>query len=148
MTQQLTFEWQAAPKIRQESPKTGGIPDTFLPGVDGPIIRPAGSAAPRRSLRDAVERYFVERKIAYVDVDEAKRALFASSKLGAFHFVAHNRNGPNWLVWAAHVRKESREDMRQWEEIFGTGFVAVFAKQSADGQFKFRTLAGEAVNLQ
>ena len=88
-----------------------------------------------------------ERKIPYVNVDDAKKALFASSRLGSFHFLAYAKNGPNWLIWAAHVRSKVREDMAQWEKVFGEGFLAVVAKENADRSLKFETLAGENVEI-
>ena len=149
MTQQLPFGWPSAPKIPVPTPsaRESEAPSTFLPGVEGPVIRPPASAIFGRCLRENVERYLRERKIPYVNVDEGKRALFASSKLGSFHFLAYAKNGPNWLVWAAHVRAKAREDMEQWEKVFGEGFLAVVAKEKADGSLKFETLAGEKVEI-
>lgn len=88
-----------------------------------------------------------ERKIPYVSVDEAKKALFANAKLGAFHFVAYHKTGPNWLLWAAQVRKGVRTDMAEWEKVFGDGFVAVIARKRKDGQLAFKTFKGDAVEI-
>ena len=96
-----------------------------------------------------VERILLERKIPYVSVEDARRALKNSttSSLGGFHFVVYRVDGPNWLVFAAKVRKQTRADMQQWEKIFGTGFVAVVARQMKDATLRFRTLAGEVLEL-
>jgi hypothetical protein len=146
---QLTFDWPSAPKIPgcTPSPLESARASTFLPGVEGPVIRPPASRIFRRSLRENVERYLRERKIPYVDVNEAKRELFAASRLGAFHFVAYNTNGPNWLVWAAHVRRKVREDMAEWEKVFGEGFLSIIAKKKTGGELIFRTLKGDAVEV-
>ena len=149
MTQQLPFGWPSAPKIPVPtlSPRESEVPSTFLPGVEGPVIRPPASAIFGRCLRENVERYLRERKIPYVNVDEAKKALFASSRLGSFHFVAYAKNGPNWLLWAAHVRARVRKDMAEWEKVFGEGFLAVIAMEKIDGQLTFRTLKGDAIEI-
>ena len=94
-----------------------------------------------------VEQYLQDRKIPYVDVNEAKRALFASAKLGSFHFVAYSKTGPNLLIWAARLRRQARLDMAEWEKVFGEGFVAVVAKERAGGELRFKTLAGEPVEV-
>ena len=101
----------------------------------------------RRSLRDIVERYLRDKGIPYINVDEAKKALFAGAKLRSFHFVVYRTTGQNWLLYTSQLRKESRDDLRQWEGIFGDGFVAVIGKQAVDGTLKFRTLKGESVEL-
>jgi hypothetical protein len=74
-------------------------------------------------------------------VDEAKRALFASAKLRSFHFVAYSRTGPNWLIFAAAANRRAREDMAEWERVFGGGFIAVFASPSRSDEtgVRFRT---------
>ena len=104
--------------------------------------------AVNRPLREIVERYLLDRKAPFVNVDEAKRALFAGAKLRSFHFVVYQKEVPNWLLWAAQLRKESRQDLLEWQKIFGDGFVAMVAKQANDGALKFQTLAGDAVELK
>jgi hypothetical protein len=89
-----------------------------------------------------------ERQIPYVDVNEAKKSLFAGSKLGSFHFVAYQKQGLNWLIWAAAVRRGVREDMKSWEQVFGDGFIAVLARRKADQSIEFKTLDGKAIELQ
>jgi hypothetical protein len=103
--------------------------------------------AVKRYLRDVVERYFRERGIPFVCVDEAKKALFASAKLSAFHFVSYNKTGPNWLIWAAQMRSGVREDMMEWAKVFGEGFLAVVAKESSSGELSFATLNSDKVEI-
>ena len=147
----MTFEWDSAPKVLAISPCKPEAPTKPEPEVTEPAVQPARlpASAPRGPLlRDTVEQYLTERKIPYVDVNEAKRALFASAKLGSFHFVAYNKNpGPNWLIWAAHLRRQSRLDMAEWEKVFGEGFVAVVAKEKPGGELAFKTLAGDSVDI-
>jgi hypothetical protein len=102
----------------------------------------------RLPLRERVQQLLKERKIPFVNVDEAKKALFASARLGAFHFVAYQKAGPNWLIWAAHLTRQSRMDLMEWEKIFGDGFVGVVARENAARQIAFKTLAGEVVELR
>ena len=95
-----------------------------------------------------MEQYLRDKNAPYINVDEAKRALFAGAKLRSFHFVVYQKEIPNWLLWAAQLRKESRQDLVEWQKIFGDGFIGVVAKQAKDGALKFQTLAGDAVELQ
>lgn len=135
---QLLLEWSVAP-----------VAEVPLPKPDAPQARTVTQppAPPKRPLRESLERFLRERGVPYINVDEAKRALFSGAKLRSFHFVVYRTNGKNWLVFAAQLRKESRQDLHQWEGIFGDGFVAVVARQWPDGQFRFRTLAGETVAI-
>lgn len=87
----------------------------------------------------AFEDYLRRKGLPYVAVDEAKKALFAGAKLKSFDFVVYRPNGANLLVdvkgrkcsggksslqnW---VTREDIDDLRQWQDIFGEGFSAVF----------------------
>jgi hypothetical protein len=136
MAEQPAAEWRA--------------PKTFYPGVDGPVIRPVQPLTlmtPKRTLRDAVEQYFRDHRTSYLVFDESKRRLFTSRKLGAFHFMAYPKNGPNWLVWAARMRVQARDDMTAWEKVFGEEFVAVVASEKQTGELEFRTLSGEMAEV-
>lgn len=88
----------------------------------------------------AFEAFLRERKIPYVAVDEAKKALFASAKLKSFDFVVYSQNGPNLLVdvkgrqakqsstrrgYENWTTERDVEDLVQWQEVFGEGFKAV-----------------------
>jgi len=104
---------------------------------------------PALSLRVRVERLLRDRGVPYVNVDEAKRALFASAKLRAFHFVAYRTDGPNWLIFAAKADRQARQHMAEWERVFGEGFVAVFAA-AATGEptgVRFRSLDGRPLGF-
>jgi len=96
-----------------------------------------------------VERLLRDRGIPYVNVDETKRALFASAKLRAFHFVAYAKDGPNWLIFAARADRRVRETMAEWERVFGDGFIAVLATHAdgGDAGIRFRSLDGRPLTL-
>lgn len=88
----------------------------------------------------AFEAFLRDRRIPYVAVDEAKKALFANARLKSFDFVVYSKGGPNLLIdvkgrslrnrtgrsgfetWAT---EQDVNDLMQWEEVFGDGFKAV-----------------------
>ena len=91
----------------------------------------------------AFEDHLRQRGLPYIAVDEAKKALFAGAKLKSFDFVVYRPTGKNLLVdvkgrklspgpsgksgslqnWTT---REDIDDLRQWQEIFGDGFSAMF----------------------
>ena len=109
---------------------------------------PGQSPVPNLPLRQLVELWLRHDGIPYVNVDDAKKALFAGAKLRSFHFVAYRPQGPNWLIWAGNITAETRADMIQWEQIFGDEFKAVLARRSQTNPLGFatKTLADEPVN--
>src|SRR3954468_17088023 len=86
----------------------------------------------------AFEDFLRRKGLPYIAVDEAKKALFAGAKLKSFDFVVYRPEGKNLLVDVKGrklAEKSSlqnwttREDiyaLRQWQEIFGAGFSAIF----------------------
>ena len=91
----------------------------------------------------AFEDYLQSRQIPYVAVDDAKRAAFRDAKLKSFDFIVYGADSTNWLVdvkgrrWAARpgqrkptwenwVTQADLDGLEQWEEVFGTGFRALF----------------------
>ena len=125
-------------KSPTEPPDTGNTGDK-LPGQ---------SPASNLPLRQRVELWLRHDGIPYVNVDDAKKALFAGAKLQSFHFVAYRPQGPHWLIWAGTITPETRPDMLQWEQIFGDGFKAVLARRSRSNPLGFatKTLADELIN--
>ena len=88
----------------------------------------------------AFEAFLRDRKIPYVAVDEAKRALFANARLKSFDFVVYSKKGKNLLidvkgrkgkkqpgrgVFETWTTERDVADLLQWEEVFGTDFKAV-----------------------
>jgi hypothetical protein len=161
---QMQFEWCAPSPPRSEAPPATArvtpalpseLPAKTLPSPGASTIssgqlgtKPLNPYAINRAFREKLERYFRDHGIPYISVDEAKRALFASAKLRSFHFVVYRPSGKNWLLWAAHMRKDAREDLKQWVGIFGEGFIGVVAKPFLNGVPVFRTLEGEPVELE
>ena len=88
----------------------------------------------------AFEDYLRQKGLPYIAVDEAKKALFAGAKLKSFDFVVYRPEGKNLLVdvkgrklnpaaastFQNWTTREDIDDLRQWEEIFGDGFSAMF----------------------
>lgn len=87
----------------------------------------------------AFEALLRQRGVPYVAVDEAKKALFANSKLKSFDFVVYSRSGPNLLIdikgrqlrearsvcpqtWAT---EQDVDDLAEWQRVFGEGFISV-----------------------
>jgi len=86
----------------------------------------------------AFEDYLRHHGLPYVAVDEAKRSVFGTAKLKSFDFVVYRPNSSNLLVdvkgraagpgrpLANWVTRRDIDDLRQWKDIFGDGFQAVF----------------------
>jgi hypothetical protein len=90
----------------------------------------------------AFEAFLRERKIAYVAVDEARKALCAEACLKSFDFVVYSPSGPNLLIdvkgrralsgssqrtFQTWTTQRDVEDLMQWEQVFGQGFKALLA---------------------
>ncbi len=90
----------------------------------------------------AFEDYLRSRGQPYVAVDEAKKAIFAGSRVKSFDFIVYHDAGPNWLVdvkgrkfpydtpgnrrsWENWVTQEDLRGLSEWERVFGEGFQAV-----------------------
>src|SRR5438105_12764379 len=88
----------------------------------------------------AFEAFLRHKGVPYVAVDEAKKALFANSKLKSFDFVVYSKNGPNLLVdvkgrqmrdsvskrrFESWTTERDVADLMQWEQVFGEGFKAI-----------------------
>lgn len=118
--------------------------------ADAPVLPaefPPDSPPLAHPVRDAVEQLLRKNRMTYIDVDEAKRVLFNSTELQCFHFAVYHHTGPNWLLFCGMPRKSDRDDLAEWQHIFGEGFIAVIAKQRADGSLHFETLSGDALKL-
>jgi len=100
----------------------------------------------RRSVHyeAAFESYLRAMGWPYVVVDEAKKAVFANASIKSFDFLVYSETGANLLVdvkgrkfpdsgrqagsaraWENWVTREDVESLREWENIFGDGFLAV-----------------------
>ena len=94
----------------------------------------------------AFEDYLRAKGWPYVAVDEAKKAIFASAALKSFDFVVYSSRGPNLIVdvkgrkfpdgiggrgkgashvWENWITRQDVEGLGQWQEVFGSAFVAM-----------------------
>ncbi len=116
----------------------------------GPQPTPAVQRAPtkrrpsRTSNAERFGQWLQSTGCPHVAVDEARRVAFRDSKLQRFDFIVYRESGDNWLILVGQRRKAAVAGMRQWEEVFGDGFRALFAVPRGDG-FVFRTLDGQTV---
>lgn len=101
------------------------------------------SMADRKVHYEAAFEAFIRGKgIPCVAVDEAKKAVFASAKLKSFDFVVYSQKGTNLLVdvkgrqmrstsgqgsFQTWTTRQDVDDLAQWEQVFGQGFLALFA---------------------
>lgn len=90
----------------------------------------------------AFEAMLRRRGVPCVAVDEAKRAVFCNARLKSFDFVVYSPRGANLLidikgrqlrtngrqgsfVFQTWTTQRDVDDLLQWQEVFGTGFLAV-----------------------
>ena len=95
-------------------------------------------AGRRNHYAVAFEAFLKSRSIPYVNVEEAKKALFANSRLKSFDFVVYSKTKKSLLVdlngrihragnggyqnWAT---ERDVLDLLEWEKVFGEDFTAV-----------------------
>ncbi len=93
----------------------------------------------RFHYEQAFEYYLRAKKIPYVAVDEAKKAIHAGGSLKSFDFVVYGSRNENFLVdvkgrkHSGRTRKQldnwvttrDIEDLGKWEKVFGNGFKSV-----------------------
>jgi len=98
----------------------------------------------------AFEDLLRARRVPYVAVDEAKKALFAEVSLKSFDFLVYPPDGRKLLVdikgrkvggkgtasrsWQCWVNREDIEGLSKWREIFGADYrvLLVFSYWLAD----------------
>ena len=88
----------------------------------------------------AFEAMLRQRGIPCIAVDEAKRAVFANTKLKSFDFVVYSkkvnllvdvkgrqlRGGARTGTFQTWTTRQDVDDLAQWEQVFGDGFKGVF----------------------
>ena len=78
------------------------------------------------------EHYLRHLGLPYVAVDEAKKAIFAGSNIGAFHFhfLVYSTDGPNHLVLVIRGVPTPKQEalLSDWQKIFGGDFIGMFVK--------------------
>jgi hypothetical protein len=113
-----------------------------------PLLTPPREEHPRkrRSLLADVERELRVRRCPYVAVNEAKKALFAHSRLKSFHLVVYDKERENWLLWCGDPTAAVRQDMAEWAQVFGEGFQVVYAVRRK-GEIVYKTSSGARLTL-
>jgi hypothetical protein len=91
----------------------------------------------------AFETYLQERRLPYVAVDQAKKAVFAGAKVKSFDFLVYPPRGRKLLIdvkgrkcpWRYFVAgrpgptwttRSDVEGLAAWEEVFGPDYLGVF----------------------
>ena len=89
----------------------------------------------------AFEEYLRQQRVAYVSVDETRRALLADASLKSMDFIVYSADTANLLVdvkgrkrlpgrnWENWATVEDIRGLSQWEQVFGADFrsLLVFA---------------------
>jgi len=90
----------------------------------------------------AFEDYLRSQGIAYIAVDEKKKAIFSGARVKSFDFLVYREPGETWLVdvkgrkfpydtpshkryWENWLTLDDLDGLKQWEDVFGGGFVAM-----------------------
>ncbi|MEE9295411.1 MAG: HYExAFE family protein [Phycisphaerae bacterium] len=90
----------------------------------------------------AFEDYLRSQGIAYIPVDESKKAIFAGARVKSFDFLVYRKPGETWLVdvkgrkfpydtpgnrryWENWLPQTDIDGLTQWQKVFGDGFVAM-----------------------
>ena len=90
----------------------------------------------------AFEDYLRSEGIAYVAVDEHRKAIFAGARVKSFDFLVYRKPGETWLVdikgrkfpydtpgskryWENWLTLDDLKGLQQWQDVFGQGFVAM-----------------------
>jgi hypothetical protein len=96
------------------------------------------AAAKLLKVQPKVVRAHIRRglPLPYVAVDEAKKAIFAGSNIGAFHFLVYSTDGPNHLALVTHGVPTPKQEaiLSDWQKIFGGDFIGMFVKSFAGGK--------------
>jgi len=91
------------------------------------------------------ENWLIDNRIGYVPVDQAKRAVFARSKIKSFDFLIYPRDGRSEIILAevkgrkfsgaslknltglqCWVTADDISGLARWEKVFGQGYVGAF----------------------
>ncbi|MBR9802145.1 MAG: HYExAFE family protein [Rubinisphaera brasiliensis] len=93
----------------------------------------------------AFEAYLRDHRIAYVSVDESRRALLADVSLKSMDFIVYAEGSQNLLIdvkgrrrlpgrrWENWATVDDIDGLTQWERVFGADFrsLLVFAYESS-----------------
>ena len=72
-----------------------------------------------------------EARVPYVAVDDAKKAIFSGAKIDSFDLLIYMPQGDHLLATVLPKSQPSptakqQEALRQWQRVFGSGFVGAF----------------------
>jgi len=120
----------------QEPPPVAAAPQ------EPPAAVPALSATPltwgqltpnRKAVVTEFEKHLRTQGWPYVAVTDAKKAIFGAAEMKSFDFLVYSSTGANLLVLIVTRRPtpEQTEFMREWEKVFGQGFLAAFTFQTS-----------------
>src|SRR5512142_2054032 len=88
--------------------------------------------------------YLRARQIPYVPVDETRRVVFSGEKIKSFDLIVYAPAERRWIVdvkgrqfpyiaedgarryWENWVTREDLDCLREWEAVFGEGFIGCF----------------------
>ena len=90
----------------------------------------------------AFEDYLRSEGIAYIAVDEHKKAIFSGARVKSFDFLLYRDPGETWLVdikgrkfpydtpsskryWENWITTDDLEGLKQWQDVFGKGFTSM-----------------------
>ncbi len=90
----------------------------------------------------AFEDFLRSQGIAYIPVDEQKKAIFSGARVKSFDFLVSVESGVTWLAdikgrkfpydtggnrryWENWLTQDDLEGLKQWQNVFGDGFIAV-----------------------
>jgi hypothetical protein len=89
----------------------------------------------------AFEEFLRSRHVAYVAVDEAKRAVLVDGSVKSLDFIVSSSSGRSWLVdvkgrlfpsgrgrqyWKNWSTRDDLVSLSRWEQLFGERFSALF----------------------
>lgn len=89
----------------------------------------------------AFEEFLRKRRVPYVAVDEARRALMGDSSIKSLDFLVSSSRGGTWLVdvkgrhfpsgeqrhyWKNWSTRDDLESLARWERLFGQPFTGLF----------------------
>ena len=88
----------------------------------------------RTALVARLDKYMYEKDWPFVDVDAAKKAIFNATNIKTFDYIVYNASGPNLLMLVVTGRPTSAQVklMKEWEHLFGEGFLTAFVFLAAD----------------
>lgn len=95
--------------------------------------------------QDPFEAWLQERGWPYVAIDEAKKAIFATTDIESFDYLVYSEVAPNLLVLLSTPEAATdtvRNDMIEWEKLFGRDFRAVYVWGDPREQWQGQLVSG------